>query len=42
MLQVYNTEGFATVKYDSTGVQQWVQFYNGPGNNASEVTFYSS
>jgi len=23
---------YATIKYDSTGVQQWIERYNGPGN----------
>jgi uncharacterized delta-60 repeat protein len=25
---------YATIKYDSTGVQQWVKRYNGPGNSS--------
>lgn len=27
---------FVTIKYNSSGVQQWVQRYNGPGNNFDE------
>ncbi|MGA2669569.1 MAG: SBBP repeat-containing protein, partial [Ignavibacteria bacterium] len=37
----YNTSSlynFATVKYNSSGVQQWASIYNGPGNNTDEPT----
>jgi hypothetical protein len=27
-------DDYATIKYNSSGVQQWIQKYNGPGNNA--------
>ncbi|NOS84724.1 MAG: hypothetical protein HOP31_06255 [Ignavibacteria bacterium] len=28
-----NDEDYATIKYDSTGAQKWVQRYSGPGNS---------
>lgn len=30
-------EDFTTIKYNANGVQQWVQTYNGPGNDDDEV-----
>jgi uncharacterized delta-60 repeat protein len=32
-----DTEDYATIKYKSSGVQQWVQRYNGPGNNIDQA-----
>jgi hypothetical protein len=31
-------QDFATIKYNSSGVQQWVQRYNGPGNGSDGAT----
>jgi hypothetical protein len=31
-------DDFVTVKYNTSGAQQWVQTYNGPGNSADDAT----
>jgi len=33
-----NDHAYATIKYNSSGVQQWVQIYNGPGNSHDEAS----
>ncbi|MEP7146080.1 MAG: SBBP repeat-containing protein, partial [bacterium] len=33
---------YSTIKYNSSGVQQWVQRYNGPGNNSDDARSYFS
>jgi uncharacterized delta-60 repeat protein len=35
--EVTGTENFTTIKYNSAGVQQWLQTYNGTGNNIDDA-----
>jgi uncharacterized delta-60 repeat protein len=30
-------EDYVTIKYNTSGIQQWIMFYNGPGNNIDEA-----
>ncbi|KAF0150953.1 MAG: hypothetical protein FD143_2373 [Ignavibacteria bacterium] len=32
---------YATIKYNSNGIEQWVQRYNGPGNSSDDATAIS-
>jgi uncharacterized delta-60 repeat protein len=32
-----STDDWGTIKYDSSGAEQWVQIYNGPANQADEA-----
>ena len=34
-----NISDYVTIKYNSAGVQKWIQKYNGPGNNYDEAKF---
>jgi uncharacterized delta-60 repeat protein len=34
----YNTEDYATIKYNSLGAEQWVRRYNGPGNSSDKAS----
>jgi uncharacterized delta-60 repeat protein len=36
-----NDDDYATIKYNSSGVQQWVSRYNGPGNSLDRATALS-
>ncbi len=31
-------DDYATIKYDSSGIQKWIKRYNGPGNNFDKAT----